>query len=476
MQGLPLFPFSMSSSISETDTIAALATPPGAAGIGVIRMSGPRAPEILAKVFQGGRPVSQFESHKLYSGKFFDRDSNEILDEGLAVWMRAPRSYTGEEVVELQAHGGPLILNRLLEVLFRAGLRAAEPGEFTRRAFLNGKMDLLQAEAVGEMIHAKSAAALKNAQAQLSGRLSEEIQSMRERLLFLLARVEAAIDFPEEDIELMATSQTLAELGEVETILRQWLEKFQIGRMLREGVRLALVGRPNVGKSSLLNRLLGEDRAIVHDSPGTTRDVIEGWMDLKGMAFQVFDTAGIREGEGAVEREGIRRSQQVASSADLTLWILDASGPLKEEDRQIARSLRGPTLMVGNKVDLGPAVQNLPEGWERGFTAIRSEWLYVSAKTGEGFSELKDELLGAIGLGVLEERSHAYLNNARHLAALREGLSALERARQALTQGLAAECSAADLQSAVKSLEALLGRVNAEDVLDKIFSSFCIGK
>jgi tRNA modification GTPase len=466
----------MSSQDFSQDTIVAIATPPGEGGIGILRLSGPKAAEALAKIYQGKLDPSKFESHKLYFGKFLHPQTEEVIDTGLAVWMRAPHSYTAEDVVELHAHGGPLVLNQLLHILIQEGLRPAEPGEFTRRAFLNGKMDLLQAEAVGEMIHAKSEAALKNARGQLEGRLSHQVLEMRQQVLRLLARVEAAIDFPEEDIELLSAKQTLAEIDAVRSTLKDWEEKFHLGRLVREGVRLALVGRPNVGKSSLLNKLLGENRAIVHDRPGTTRDVIEGWTTLGGISFQVFDTAGIREGEEEVEREGILRSKQTAAAADLTLWVLDASSPLTEEDQHVAQSLTGRVLLVGNKVDLGKETVKLPSDWVFSAEQTLTQWSFISARTSEGIESLEQALLQAVGLYTLQEKSHAFLNNARHLDSVQKAIVSLTRAHQALADKIAAECVAADLQSAVHSLEALLGKVSSEDVLDKIFSEFCIGK
>ncbi len=466
----------MSSSWLANDTIVAIATPPGEGGIGILRLSGPRAPEVVQQVYRGGQEVADFQSHRLYAGRFLHPQSEEVLDHGLTVWMRAPRSYTGEEVIELHAHGGPLILNQLLEVFLAQGLRLAEPGEFTRRAFLNGKLDLLQAEAVGEMIHAKSEAALRNAKAQLSGRISGEIQGMRERVIKLLSRVEAAIDFPEEDIEILSPLEMRTEVEALRGALQSWLDKFQLGRLLREGVRLALIGRPNVGKSSLLNRLLGEDRAIVHERPGTTRDVVEGWMSLKGVGFQVFDTAGIRQTLGEVEREGIRRSRSTADQADLVLWLLDASAPLTEEDRAIAAALPPKVLTVGNKMDRGIFQRRFPEPWQFPAPMLEKDWLLISAKTGEGLEPLKDRILMEVGLGALGERSHAYLNNARHREALSAGLQGLKRAELALLECLPAECLAADLRLAANALGALLGEVTTEEILDRIFSDFCIGK
>jgi tRNA modification GTPase len=458
------------------DTIVAIATPPGKGGIGVIRLSGPKAAEALTKVFRGRREVSRFESHRLYRGRFLHPETEELLDEGLAVWMRAPHSFTGEDVVEVQVHGGPLLLSHLLETFVQLGLRPAEPGEFTRRAFLNGKMDLLQAEAVAELIHAGSEAALKNAKAQVAGRLSGDVRILRERLVRLLAQVEAAIDFPEEDIETDSREAILRELRAIRAVLGEWLERFALGRLLREGVRLALIGRPNVGKSSLLNRLLGEERAIVHHRPGTTRDLVEGAVSLGGVLFQVFDTAGIRVGEEEVEQEGMRRSRKAAAEADLTLWVLDGSDSLREEDRLILTDLPEKVLVVANKRDLGTAVSGFPVAWQIPQALLERPWVRVSAVTGEGMDELKRRIMAEVGLDALEGKAQACLNNARHRRALVEGNTALSRAESALTGSLPAECLAADLRAGAAALGALLGAVSSEDILDKIFAEFCVGK
>ncbi|HCU24822.1 MAG TPA: tRNA uridine-5-carboxymethylaminomethyl(34) synthesis GTPase MnmE [Deltaproteobacteria bacterium] len=455
------------------DSIVAVATPPGEGGIGILRLSGPQAPAALAQIWRGTRPVSQFQSHRLYRGDLVAPDSGEKIDTALVVRMRAPQSYTGEEVVEIHAHGGTLLLNRLLEILLASGLRPAEPGEFTRRAFLNGKLDLLQAEAVGELIHAKSEAALRNARAQLEGRLSGQIERMRRRAIALLAKVEAAIDFPEEDLEIIAAPETDAVIAELAAEFHDWLEKFQFGRLLREGVRLALVGRPNVGKSSLLNRLLNEERAIVHHEAGTTRDIVEGTVEWEGIRFQLFDTAGIRDGAQAVEQEGIRRSHHAAAQADLILWVLDASAPLQAEDEKIARDLQGRVLVVANKLDLCPEAAPL---WDPPRLVKGVGQSMVSAKNGAGLKELKTQILRCIGLETLQGCAYAFLNNARHRQALEQGLAGLQRARETLRERRPWECLAADLREAVQALEALLGKVSSEHILDEIFSTFCVGK
>ncbi|MCE9624896.1 MAG: tRNA uridine-5-carboxymethylaminomethyl(34) synthesis GTPase MnmE [Deltaproteobacteria bacterium] len=458
------------------DSIVAIATPPGEGGVGILRLSGPRSPDAASLLWRGNLPMEALESHRLYLGTLLDAPNGTPIDQALLVRMRAPRSYTGEEVVEIHTHGGPLLLNRVLESLLGQGLRAAEPGEFTRRAFLNGKMDLLQAEAVAELIHAKSEAALRNARAQLEGRLSKKVQAMRQDLLRLCAQVEAAIDFPEEDIEPASSPSLAADIRRSEQELTTWLDKFQVGRLLREGVRVAFVGRPNVGKSSLLNRLLEEDRAIVHDRPGTTRDVIEAWMEWGGVSFQLYDTAGIREGEEEVEREGIRRSERAAQEADLVLWVLDASQAPKAEDLLISGWLKGRVLIVGNKSDL--VLEESPRPVQGDFPIMSGTLgpCWVSAKSGVGIPELKEAILQAVGLGGLVLREEAFLNNARHRQALLAGLEALGRARKALEERRSLELPAADLREAAQSMEVLLGKVSSDDILGEIFAHFCVGK
>ena len=451
-------------------SIVAIATPAGEGGIGVLRLSGPKAPEAAQRLWRGRPELDEMETHRLYLGPLVDPETGRQLDRVLLARMRAPSSYTGEEVVEIQAHGGPLLLASILECLLRAGLRPAEPGEFTRRAFLNGKLDLLQAEAVAELIHAKGEAALTNAQGQLTGRLSAQVEGMRQALIRSLAQLEAAIDFPEEDLEFISNQGLAAQLADLETQLRGWLEKFQAGRLLREGLRLAFVGRPNVGKSSLLNRLLNEERAIVHAQPGTTRDVIEGWAEWEGVPVQLFDTAGIREAAEEVEQEGIRRSRLAAERADLVLWVLDASTPLTEADREIAGSLPGKVLRVLNKIDLGPPA------WPESALPAGPAVIRVSARNGEGLNILKATILESMGLEALRQREFAFLNNARHREALHRALEALARARQALAARRPLELAAADLRESTQAMEVLLGRVHSEDILGEIFSHFCVGK
>lgn len=461
----------------------ALATPPGEGGLGVLRLSGPEAKAILTQLCTAQdaskKRAERFKARQLTYTTLVHPQTKAVLDQALVVWFPQPHSYTGEEVVEIHAHGAPLLLNQLLELTLPLGARMAEPGEFTRRAYLNGKLDLLQAEAVAELIHAKSEAALQNARAQLAGRLSTEVQSLRERIIDLLARVEAAIDFPEEDIELIQAEQSAQAIAQIQGTLKIWQEKFQVGRLLREGVRVALVGRPNVGKSSLLNRLLGEDKAIVHASAGTTRDVVEGWITLYGVAFELWDTAGIREGQGEVESLGIQRSRERTQRADIRLWVVDASQALSPEDERIAAELHevgGPMVIAANKSDLGTKLKQLPQRDTLNSALQQIPWISVSAQTGASLDELKQALLQAAGLQALGQQTHAYLNNARHRLALEQAQAALTRAQAALAQKLPAECVSADLREAADAMGSLLGKISTEDILDKVFQEFCLGK
>lgn len=465
----------MPTHLFQNDTIAAIATPPGLGAIGVIRLSGAKAPIIVEALWQGKTPLQQFKSHQMYFGTIKDPQGKEEIDQALAVWMKAPRSYTGEEVLELQVHGGPLILNKALQACLDLGARVAEPGEFTRRAFFNGKLDLLQAEAVGEMIHAQSDLALKNAKRQLEGRISTEVNTLREALIDLLARMEAAVDFPEEDIELIKPKESLVEINKLQSTLKSWLEKFNLGRLIHEGVKVAILGRPNVGKSSLLNALVGEDKAIVYDQPGTTRDVVEAHWNYGGLNFVLLDTAGIRHGEGAIEKEGIRRSQKAAASADFILWVLDASESFTPQDEAIVKELCTCTLVVANKKDVGIKLKHFPKNIKLPDT-LKEPWNFISASTGAGVEDLKKALWQAADGEALSARAEAYLNNARHYQALAEALAGLDQAAQALDQNLPAECVAADLRQASQALGALIGEVSTEDVLDRVFERFCLGK
>jgi tRNA modification GTPase len=442
------------------ETIAAISTAAGEGAIALVRVSGPEAGAILERVFRGRRPVAEMESHRQYFGAVVE-ESGQKVDEVLVAVHRAPRSYTGEEVVEIAGHGGVLVTRRVLELLLRHGARAAEPGEFTRRAFLNRKLDLTQAEAVMDLITAQTDLALRAAQEQLEGRLGERVMALRERLLELLAHLEAFIDFPDEDIDPDTNEGMLRRLGEIRGGLEELLATAGRGRLLREGVRTVIFGAPNVGKSSLLNLLLGYERAIVSATPGTTRDSLEETISVRGMPLRLVDTAGVRESEDEIEQAGIERTRRHVARADLVLHLQDASLP------PTAESLPEPekALLVLNKVDLGEDA-----AWA-GCEAVR-----ISCREERGLEALEiaieERLLGGAGA----PRSWGLAINARHQECLRQALAFVEAARTGLQNGTPPEFVAEELRAAMDVVGDVVGRVETEDVLGKIFSTFCIGK
>lgn len=457
------------------DTIAAIATPLGEGGLGVIRVSGPRAAPIVRAVFRDrhGRAVEQFPPHHVRVGSIVDPRTGAKLDEVLVTYMRAPRSYTREDVVEISGHGGLGVLARLLEVLVKGGARLAEPGEFTKRAFLNGRLDLAQAEAVIDLIHAQTEASHRVALAQLEGGLSREIIAMREDLLGVLAYIEGAMEFPEEDLDLLPWRALLAKVQDVEARMEVLLGTFHTGRVLREGVQVVIVGRPNVGKSSLFNALLAANRAIVTAVPGTTRDTLEEVVNLQGYPFRLVDTAGIRPTSDVVELEGVRRSRTALEAADLVLLVLDGSEPLTPEDGEVIAAVRGKrVLLVLNKADLPPALDEaelrvgLP-GWAR---------VAVSCKEQHGLNTLTEAMVAAVLTGQLAPREGPMLTKLRHWEALQQAQESLSQGRQGMEQRLSGEFIAADLREALEWLGEIVGLNYTEDLLDKIFSEFCIGK
>jgi len=456
--------------MSEQDTICAVSTPPGAGGIGIIRVSGVMAIEIALKIFKPrhDKNLMTVPSHTLLYGHVVDPASGETVDEALLSVMRALATYTREDVVELNCHGGMMPLWRTLGLLISAGARQAEPGEFTKRAFLNGRIDLAQAEAVMDIITAKTDLALRAANEQLQGGLSGEIAALRDRLLSLVAAVEAGIDFPEEDIE-TGTGQPLAdEAGGVLVAVDSLLAGYAYGRILRDGFATAIVGKPNVGKSSLLNALLKQNRAIVTEVPGTTRDVLEEYLNIAGVPLKILDTAGIRHSHDIVEQEGVRRSIGAIESADMVLFVLDGSQPFTAEDRRVMEELRGKhVIAIINKADLPRKLGQLTEPETQ---------VFISCRTGEGLDGLKSAIADQVKQGTIDSREHVWAVNQRHTTALEQAKESLQKALESITSGLSPEFISLDLRGALDSLGLIIGATYTEDILERIFNDFCIGK
>ncbi len=457
--------------LAKNETICAIATPHGEGGIGVIRVSGKEACVFVAPLYRGKKSWASFESHRAYWGEVVDPSDGTLIDEALFLPMRAPHSYTGEDVVEIQSHGNPFVLEKILSRLLLQGARLAEPGEFTRRAFLNGRMDLSQAEAVMEIIAAKSDNQHQWALSQLKGRLSQKVFSLKERVVSILAQIEAAIDFSGENLPLKSSKEMRDEVNAILDSIQAMLAGYAMGRQIREGFTVVIAGRPNVGKSSLMNYFLQEDRAIVTAVPGTTRDLLQEPVDLEGLSVKLVDTAGYRLTDHPVEQEGIRRAEAAQQSADLTLWLLDASQALTEEDLCLAEKLRDcPVMVLLNKVDL-PVVLDL----EVLYCIYPKNGLFnVSVKTGEGMLRLRQEMRKR--LLVYPEKEPPLVGLLRHRNALVLAEAALVSAVVALEEGLSWEFPAIDLREALDALGQITGETTVDDVLDQVFGRFCIGK
>jgi tRNA modification GTPase len=438
--------------------IVALATAPGEAAIAILRLSGPGSFAVADRIFRGRKLVGELPPRQAARGRVVAADES-TLDDVLLLPFPGPKSYTGEEMVEISCHGGRLVAGLVLQRLLQVGARLADPGEFTQRAFLNGKLDLTQAEAVMDLIAAKTPLAVRAANEQLEGRLGQAMEVLAGQLLDLLAHIEAWIDFPEEDIEPETGEQFIRLIERVEAEIGSLLATAQEGRILREGVRLAIVGRPNAGKSSLLNCLLGFERAIVSEQPGTTRDTIEEFINLGGVPFRVVDTAGLRETEDAIERAGIERTRRAVEQADVVLEVLDASAP----EPGAVQSVDKPHVVVWNKIDLVGADGGLDGVW-------------ISCRSGEGMAELVRRLAEVAGHHMPEGNQSLVAINARHQACLQRAGEHLASAREGLVSGEAPELVAVELRGAVDALGEVTGQFEVEDLLGRIFQLFCIGK
>ncbi len=460
--------------MNDQDTIVAISTPVGYGGIGIVRVSGEQALACSERVFRPKRRRSKASSHTVTYGHVVDFETGDVVDQALLIVMRAPRSYTAEDVVEISCHGGPVPLSQTLNLLLRAGARLASPGEFTKRAFLNGRIDLAQAEAVCDMIQAKTDASARLASQQMEGRLSGKVRSIREELLSLLASIEAGIDFPEHDVEELTRSELDGGLRSVRSEISHLLQSAVAGRVFREGVRVSIVGRPNVGKSSLLNALLGHERAIVTAVPGTTRDLIEETASIRGIPFVLTDTAGIRDTEDAVERIGVERAQLALGNADLTIAVFDATMELTSDDFEvIQRAHKKPTIVVLNKID---AASQVTARLELSEAFGGQDVLEVSALRGTGMDAVIDALFTmATGDRRIDVES-ATVTNIRHQECLSRAKRHVEEALVALSEEVPYDLTSIDIRSAVDALGLITGETAEEDLLDTIFRRFCIGK
>lgn len=466
--------------MSLDDTIVAISTPVGEGGIGIVRLSGADAVALAARLFRsaGGRTLTEVKSHTIHYGRVVDPATGEPVDEALVTVMRAPRTYTREDVVEINCHGGVIPLKAILRLLIREGARLAEPGEFTKRAFLNGRIDLSQAEAVIDVIRAKTSHAERLALQQLEGRLSAKIHGIRERVAELCAGVEAYIDFPEDEIEGVEEEWMMSAVHDVAGQLGALLRGYDEGRLYREGVAAAIVGKPNVGKSSLLNALLDADRAIVTEIPGTTRDVIEEHLAVGGIPVKIMDTAGIRETHDLAEMEGVRRSLRALRHADVVLAVFDGSMPFDEADRVVLENMGDKAaLYVVNKSDIPDPSFTIPGA------AGERPVVRVSALTGEGIEALRDAVYRLIvpasasdGKAGMSPGETVFITHLRHKDAVERAYHAISEAGGGLQGGDPLEVIALNLRESLDYLGEVIGVVTTEDILDRIFSRFCIGK
>jgi len=458
------------------DTIAAISTPYGTGGIGIIRISGPRAFEIGGKIFIGKKPFSEIKSHTISHGKIIDPSTGQMVDDVLLFKMKGPNTYTAEDVVEISGHGGIVVLRNILKLVLAQGARAAEPGEFTKRAFINGRIDLAQAEAVIDLINSKTDESSKAAAAQLEGRLSEKIKDARQSLIEMIAHIEAVVDYPEHDIEDITGVQIYEGVKQVREKLRKITEGYDTGRMLREGLTAAIIGRPNAGKSSLLNALAGSNRAIVTEIPGTTRDIIEEYVNVKGIPVRFLDTAGIRITDDPVESIGVERARKAAFDSDLVIVVIDAQTGLMPQDYEILELFKEKKkILMINKTDI--AREKDVEAIKQKLDEISGAPVVIaSMEDGTGMEELLDGIEAMFLKGQIDLNNEVLLTNERHRQLLDKAIASLDSAARAHESGLPLDLVTIDLREGADYLGQITGESVSEDVVDAIFERFCIGK
>jgi len=457
-------------------TIAAISTPYGTGGIGIIRISGPKAFEIGSKIFIGKKPFSEIKSHTIAHGKIVDPKTGQMLDDVLLFKMKGPNTYTAEDVVEISGHGGIVVLKNILQLVLSQGARAAEPGEFTKRAFINGRIDLAQAEAVIDLINSKTNEGSKAAAAQLEGRLSERIKEARGRLIEMIAHIEAIVDYPEHDIENLTGGQIYEGVKLVREKLHKIAEGFDTGRMLREGITAAIIGRPNAGKSSLLNVLSGSNRAIVTEIPGTTRDIIEEYVNVNGIPVRFLDTAGIRSTYDPVESIGVKRAQKAALDAELVIVVIDGQIGLNDQDIEILKVFEEKRkILIINKTDI--ASEKDVEEIRKKLNEISDAPIVIaSMEDGTGMEELLSEIEAMFLRGQIDLNNEVLVTNERHRQLLDKAITSLDSAAFAHESGLPLDLVTIDLKESADYLGQITGESVSEDVVNAIFERFCIGK
>lgn len=453
----------------EFDTIAAISTPLGEGAIGIVRLSGTDSFKIAQKIFKG-KDLTSVAGHTLNYGHIVDPDKDEILDEVMIGAMRSPKTFTREDIIEINTHGGIAVTNEILQLVIREGARLAEPGEFTKRAFLNGRVDLTQAEAVMDIIRAKTDKAMNIAVKQLDGSLSDLINNTRQEILNTLAQVEVNIDYPEYDDVEEATTEIIREkTTEFEALLTNLLKTARRGKILREGISTAIIGRPNVGKSSLLNNLLREEKAIVTDIEGTTRDVIEEYVNINGVPLKLVDTAGIRETEDIVERIGVERSRKALKEADLVLLVLNASEPLTDQDRQLLEiSQDSNRIILLNKVDLPQQIE---------LDEIPADHIKISVLKNQNINQIEDQINALFfeNAGLVEQDA-TYLSNARHISLIEKAVESLQAVNEGLAMGMPVDLLQVDLTRTWEILGEITGDAAPDELITQLFSQFCLGK
>lgn len=449
------------------DTITAISTALGVGAISIIRVSGPEAISIVNKIFKG-KDLTKVESHTIHYGHIVEQ--NEVIDEVLVSVMRAPKTFTMEDVVEINSHGGIATTNKVLELVLEHGARLAAPGEFTQKAFLNGRIDLINAEGIMDVINAKSEVSLKLAMNQLSGKVSSLIHDLRKKMVEVIANIEVNIDYPEyDDIEVLTNEKILPRVNEIELEIERILKESKTGKLIKQGIQTSIVGRPNVGKSSILNTLLEEEKAIVTDIAGTTRDTVEGNILIDGISLNVIDTAGIRKTDDIVEKIGVQKSKELIEKSDLVLFVLNNNEPINEEEKEILDSLKDKNyIVIINKIDLEKRLDDTLFSKER--------TIYMSTLEHKGLDELKDKIKELFQLGQLETEDLTYLTSARSISILKQAYASLKEVKKGIQEGMPIDMVELDMRNVWSLLGEIIGETYQEELIDQLFSQFCLGK